>query len=85
MEYSLTSILALIYLVINRFHPFIFSFNAQHEYITESGRHIAFILQIALYMVTTTYMLHIARRSAGVERARYTAVGVRPDPCFRNG
>lgn len=68
--------LALIYLVINWFHPFIFSFNAQHEYITEPGRHIAFILQIALYMVTTTYMLHIARRSAGVERARYTAVGL---------
>ena len=68
--------LALIHLIINFFHPFIFSFNAQHEYITESGRHIAFILQIILYMVTSTYMLNIAHRSIGEEKARYIAVGV---------
>ena len=68
--------LALIYLMINSVHPFIFSFNAQHEYITEPGRHIAFVLQIALYMVTSTYMLHIARKSSGEDRVRYSAVGL---------
>ncbi len=68
--------LAIIYLVINYFYPFIFSFNDRHEYVTEPGRHIAFILQIALYMVTSTYMLIIARRSYGGERARYAAVGL---------
>ncbi len=68
--------LALIYLMINRFYPFIFSFNSQHEYITEPGRHIAFILQIALYLVTSTYMLYIAHRSTGKEKARYIAVGL---------
>ncbi|MCR4787549.1 MAG: GGDEF domain-containing protein [Lachnospiraceae bacterium] len=68
--------LGLIYLVINCFYPFIFSFNASHEYITEPGRHIAFILQILLYMITSTYMLYIARRSTGAERSRYIAVGL---------
>ncbi len=67
--------LGLIYLIVNCFHPFIFSFNAQHEYITEPGRHIAFILQIALYMVTTIYMFNIAHRSTGGEKVRYIAVG----------
>ena len=68
--------LGLICLMVNRFYPFIFSFNSEHEYITEPGRHIAFILQILLYMVISTYMLHIGRRSRGGERVRYLAVGL---------
>ncbi len=68
--------LGIIYLIINFFHPFIFSFNAEHVYIPEPGRHIAFILQILLYMVASTYMLCIARRSSGGERHRYVAVGL---------
>ncbi|MBR6158906.1 MAG: diguanylate cyclase [Lachnospiraceae bacterium] len=68
--------LGLVYLMVNRFYPFIFSFNEKHEYIPGSGRHIAFILQIALYMITTVYMLHIARRSTGTEKIRYNAVGL---------
>ncbi len=68
--------LGLVYLMINRFYPFIFSFNEAHEYITEPGRHIAFILQIALYMVTSTYMLVISSKSSGGERVRYAAVGL---------
>lgn len=68
--------LALVDLMINLYHPFIFSFNAQHEYITEPGRHIAFVLQIALYMVTSTYMLFISRKSHGEDRVRYSAVGL---------
>ncbi len=68
--------LGLVYLTVNYYHPFIFSFNARHEYIPEPGRHIAFILQIILYTVTSTYMLIISRRSTGVERGRYAAVGL---------
>ena len=68
--------LTLIYLLINYFHPFIFSFNDRHEYVTEPGRHIAFVLQIALYMVTSTYMIHISRKSYGLDRIRYSAVGL---------
>ncbi|MBR6239052.1 MAG: GGDEF domain-containing protein [Lachnospiraceae bacterium] len=68
--------LGLVYLIINYFYPFIFSFNEAHEYVTESGRHIAFILQILLYMVTSTYMLHISRKSIGGERNRYIEVGL---------
>ncbi|MCR5356000.1 MAG: diguanylate cyclase [Lachnospiraceae bacterium] len=71
--------LGLIYLMVNRFYPFIFSFNEEHEYITEPGRHIAFVLQIALYMVTMVYMLYIARKSSGGEKVRYMAVGL---TCF---
>ncbi len=68
--------LAIIYLMINRFYPFIFSFNADHEYIPESGRYIAFILQIALYMITSSYMFYIAGRTSGQEKTRYNAVGL---------
>ncbi len=68
--------LALFYLVINHFYPFIFSFNEKHEYVIEPGRHIAFILQTVLYIVTSTYMLFIAHRSYGGKRTRYTAVGI---------
>lgn len=69
-------ILGLIYLMINRFHHFIFSFNDAHEYIVESGRYIAFILQILLYMLTAIYMLYVAHKSEGRERVRHIAVGV---------
>ena len=69
-------VLALIYLIINYFHPFIFSFNEEHEYIIEPGRHIAFILQIVLYLLTSTYLLFIAHKSTGGEKSRYTAVGL---------
>ena len=41
--------LALINLMINRFYPFIFSFNAAHEYIPENGRHGTYIFLLAFY------------------------------------
>lgn len=68
--------LALVYLIINSFHPFIFSFTEEHEYIVEPGRHIAFILQIILYLLTSSYLLFIAHKSKGGEKSRYTAVGL---------
>ncbi len=68
--------IALVYLIINRFHPFIFSFNEAHEYIPESGRHIAFLLQIVLYLVTSSYLLYIAHKSTGEEKGRHVAVGL---------
>ncbi len=68
--------LGLVFLCVNFFFPFFFSFNEAHEYIPGSGRHIAFIMQVALYMVTTSYMLYIARKSKGTDKRRYTAVGL---------
>ena len=68
--------LCLINIVVNCFYPFIFSFNEKHEYVPQPGRHIAFFLQILLYMVASSYMLHIARKAAGKERRRYIAVGL---------
>lgn len=67
--------IGLINLVINYFHPFIFSFNSNHEYITEPGRHIAFLLQILIYLITTLRVFHTARKSYGSKKIRYTAVG----------
>ena len=69
-------ILVLIYLIINFFHPFLFSFNEDHEYIIEPGRHIAFILQIVLYLMTSSYLLFIAHKSIGGKKTRYRAVGL---------
>ncbi|MCR4657705.1 MAG: diguanylate cyclase [Lachnospiraceae bacterium] len=69
-------IVGLLYLMINRFYPFIFSFNGNHEYIAEPGRYIAFILQILLYMATSSYMLYIAGKTRGEEKTRYTALGL---------
>ena len=68
-------LLALIQLTVNFFYPFIFSFNENHDYVAEIGRHIAFFFHVALYIVTSTYMLIIAHKSAGNEKRRYTAVG----------
>lgn len=68
--------LALVYLIITFFHPFIFSFNEEHDYIVEPGRHIAFILQIILYLLTSSYLLFMAHKSKGGEKSRYTAVGL---------
>ncbi len=68
--------LGMINLMINRFHPFIFSFNENHEYVPEPGRHIAFVLQITLYLVTMVYMFYISRKANGGERFRYIAVGL---------
>ena len=68
-------LLGLVYLLINHFHPFIFSFNEKHEYVTEPGRHIAFILQIAFYIAITIYMFYIAHKSIGRNKIRYIAVG----------
>ena len=70
---------ALINLVINRFYPFIFSFDENHVYIPGTGRHLAFLFQIGLYLVTSTYMFYIAKRSLGEEKHRYIAVGA---TCF---
>lgn len=69
-------VLGLLHLMINRFRPFIFSFNDKHEYIPESGRYIAFGLQIIIYMVTSTYMLYISAKTQGQEKTRYAAVGL---------
>ena len=71
--------LALVYLIINYFHPFIFSINERNEYITEPGRHIAFILQISLYIVTSTYLFYISGKSKSSEKIKYRVVGL---TCF---
>ncbi len=67
--------LAMVYLLTNFINPFMFSFNAAHEYVPEPGRHIAFLLQIVLYLMTSSYMFYIACKSVGKERLRHYAVG----------
>ncbi len=68
--------LGLVYLAINRFFPFIFSFNSAHEYIAEPGRYIAFIIQILLYLITSAYLFAISRKMNRNEKKRYIAMGI---------
>ena len=72
----LMSSLGIIYLLVNFWHPYIFSFNEQNEYIPESGRYIAFLLQVAVYVVVSTYMFYIAHKTRGKEKVRSFAVGI---------
>ncbi|SCY48144.1 diguanylate cyclase (GGDEF) domain-containing protein [Lachnospiraceae bacterium XPB1003] len=69
-------IAGLIYLMVNRFHPVIFSFNEHHEYVAESGRHIAYMLQGVIYFVTSLYLLINASKATGKEKTRYVAVAL---------
>ncbi|MBO4386530.1 MAG: GGDEF domain-containing protein, partial [Treponema sp.] len=68
--------LGLVYLIINRFHPIIFYFNAEHDYITKPGRHAIFLMQGTLYMATTVYVFYIASRTISRNKVRYIAVGL---------
>ncbi|MBP5437864.1 MAG: GGDEF domain-containing protein [Treponema sp.] len=67
--------IGLIHLILNPFHPLIFYFNAEHEYITGPGRHTSFILQLTLYTLTTIYMFYITCKSSGKNKVRHIAVG----------
>ena len=69
-------VIDVVLLIVNFFNPLFFSFNENHEYVTEPGRHIAFAMQIVLYLVTTVYMLLISRKSHGGEKTRYITVGL---------
>ena len=68
-------IFAVVYLFINLYNPLIFYFDEGNNYIKGTGRYIAFLMQIVLYFVTSTYMLYIGHKSVGKEKIRYTAVG----------
>ncbi len=66
----------LLQLMLNRFYPFIFSFNEQHEYVAESGRFFVYLIQIGMFAVTALYMLVRGYQASGPERVRYYAVGL---------
>ena len=68
--------IALVFLAINFFHPYIFSFNERHEYVTELGRHIAFVLQIVLYVAASIYTFYAASKLSGGRKSRHVAVGL---------
>ena len=70
------SILGVLFLMLNRFLPFMFSYNEAHEFIGETGSNVSFLLQIAFYIVITAYMFYVSRNSIGRERVRYTTVAV---------
>lgn len=68
--------IGIICLILNRFYPFMFSYNDNYEYIGETGRNISFLLQIAFYTVISTYMLFVAQRSTGHKKIRYKTVAL---------
>ncbi len=67
-------VLGVIGLMINRFKPFIFIYNENHEYIELPGRYIVAALQIVFYTVISIYMLYVAHKTTGQQRVRYSAV-----------
>ncbi|MBQ6409613.1 MAG: diguanylate cyclase [Butyrivibrio sp.] len=66
--------IGIICLILNRFFPFIFSFNDAYEYIPESGRNTTFLLMLAFYVSISVYMFRIAKKSTGDLSIRYFAV-----------
>ncbi len=69
-------ILGIIYLMVNRFYHFIFSFDNFYNYIPGSGRYVTFVLQIFFYLVTSIYMMQVALRSGGHKKIRYMTVAI---------
>jgi hypothetical protein len=69
-------IIGAFYLVINWFYPVMFTFNAAHEYVEQPGRHVVFILQIALYIAISVYAQYVANKSTGQDRFRHRAVAL---------
>ena len=68
--------LGLIYLMVNRFYHFIFSFDNSHNYIPESGRYVTFVLQIFFYLVTSIYMMQVALRSGSRKKIKYMTAAI---------
>jgi len=67
-------ILSIACLLLNRFYPFIFSFNDAHEYVAESGRYLLFTYLLISYVIVVVYMLIAAKKSTGRQQIRCLAV-----------
>ncbi|MBP5304650.1 MAG: hypothetical protein J6Z02_02270, partial [Lachnospiraceae bacterium] len=63
-------------LAINIFYPFVFTVSLENSYTIHFGRYFLFICQVALYLLTSLYMLHIGRSAVEPEKLRYTVSGV---------
>ncbi len=69
-------VIGFIELMLNYFHPFIFSFDAEHNYIPEAGRNYAFLLQVIFYFLAAGHMLGLSFRAVYRQRIRYRAVAL---------
>lgn len=69
-------IIGIICLILNKYFHFMFSYNEANEYVGEVGRNTTFFLQIAFYIVISTYMLYVAHKSNGRQKIRYQAVAI---------
>lgn len=65
----------MIILVINFFSPIVFYFDENKVYIPLPARHIALIMQMCLYILSSVLALGITLRSDGEKRAHYRVVG----------
>ncbi|MBE5871536.1 MAG: diguanylate cyclase [Lachnospiraceae bacterium] len=63
-------------LAINFFHPIVFSFNANDEYVPMTARFITLVMQVLLYLVTSVYTLVVSAKTEGKEKIHNRAVGV---------
>ncbi|MCR4600118.1 MAG: GGDEF domain-containing protein [Clostridia bacterium] len=69
-------VLGIIFVILNVFNNYIFSFNSAYEYVAESGRYPAFALQIGFHVIVSVYMLFATYKVAGRQKLRCFAVAL---------
>lgn len=62
-------------LIINLFHPIVFDFTQDCEYIPLSARYITLALQIGLFTLSAAYTLYETFRTEGKTRLRHLTIG----------
>ncbi len=69
-------LLEAVVLVINCFHPIVFTFLEDKTYQPLNMRYFTLLLQVLLYLSTAIYTLHASKFSKGRARRRFRTVGI---------
>lgn len=69
-------VLGVISVIFNFYNNYIFSFNADFEYVAESCRYLAFAIQIGFHVIVSVYMLFATYKMAGRQKLRCFAVAL---------
>lgn len=64
-----------IVLIVNLFHPIVFWFREDKEYMPLPARHITLFMQMVLFFAVSVYSLVMAIRSTGKKRQHYRTIG----------
>ncbi len=66
----------ILHLLINFFHPVVFTFSGSNEYVALVGRHILLIAMFVLYIIVSLYSFLVARKSEDRVKIHYLTVCV---------